>query len=114
MPDDYDCDADYNDDYGEDNGGEHIDRYQYNINDPRTREHQAYKIAQDNHAYARRRLLHGENVDANDKDDTFDEDDEADEDPQIDSLEQQLQNAEEARAWALEYVPFRFQRSALH
>ena len=72
------------------------DSDEYDINDPRTREHQAYKISQDNHASARRRFYFGNDVDA----DGFN--DEARREDNHDSMEQRLENAREARGWAFE------------
>lgn len=71
----------------------------YNINDPRTREHTAYKISQDNAGRAARRYKYGDNVDA---EGTNDSPDEAD---NHDSMETRLANAREARGWAFEYEP---------
>jgi hypothetical protein len=73
-----------------------FERDQYDINDPRTREHEAYKIAQRNGAAAARRFWYGDDVDA---DGTNYDPDEADNE---DSQEQRLENAREARAWAFE------------
>lgn len=73
----------------------------YDINDPRTREHAAYKISQDNAGRARRRYKYGDNIDAKGLDDSTsgeDSDDLVNNDP----MELRLQNAREARGWALE------------
>ena len=72
------------------------DEYDNDINDPRTREHEAYKISQDNQAWARRRFLYGNDVDA----DGFNHD--AREEDNDDSMEERLENAREARGWAFE------------
>ena len=72
------------------------ERHEYDINDPRTRAHEAYKIAQRNGAAAARRFRYGDDVDA---DGTNYDPDEADNE---DSQEKRLENAREARAWALE------------
>ena len=72
------------------------DSDEYEINDPRTREHQAYKISQDNHASARRRYDYGNDVDA----DGFNH--YARREDNHDSMEQRLENAREARGWAFE------------
>ena len=69
------------------------DSDEYDINDPRTREHKAYKISQDNHASARRRFYYGDDVDA----DGFDHDARRE-----DNQERRLENAREARGWAFE------------
>ena len=68
----------------------------YDIHDPRTREHKAYKIAQDNAGRAARRYKYGDDVDA---EGTDSDPDEADND---DPAELRLQNAREARGWAFE------------
>ena len=68
----------------------------YDINDPRTREHEAYKIAQDNGARARRRFRYGDDVDADGE--NYDPHEEDNDDP----MEFRLQNAREARNWELE------------
>lgn len=83
------------------------DNYEYDTNDPRTREHEAYKIAQDNRGRATRRFEYGDDVDArdsaqeeeNDDEDSPSEDDEEDGDERLD---EQLRNAREARGWAVE------------
>lgn len=85
------------------------DNYEYDINDPRTREHEAYKIAQDNRGRATRRFRYGDDVDARDSPQEEDEEEE-DEDPvsedddedSEDRLDEQLRNAREARGWAVE------------
>jgi hypothetical protein len=69
----------------------------YDVNDPRTREHKAYKIAQESGARARRRLIYGDSVDADGENHSPHEED------NHDSLEQRLQNAREARGWKFEY-----------
>ena len=84
MPRDYDSDSD------SDSDG-------YDIDDPRTREHEAYKIAQENGARSRRRYKYGDDVDADGENYSPDEED------NHDSMEVRLQNAREARGWALEY-----------
>ena len=83
------------------------DDYEYDINDPRTREHEAYKIAQDNCGRATRRFRYGDNVDARDspqEEDEEEDEDQASEDDDEDSngrLDEQLRNAREARGWAV-------------
>jgi hypothetical protein len=69
---------------------------QYDIHDPRTREHEAYKIAQDNVGRAVRRFRYGDDVDADGA--NYDPHEEDNNDP----MELRLQNAREARAWAVE------------
>jgi hypothetical protein len=68
----------------------------YDVNDPCTREHEAYKMAQENGARARRRYRYGDDVDADGENYSPSE---ANND---DSMEQRLQNAQEARGWAFE------------
>lgn len=70
----------------------------YDINDPRQREHKAYKISQDNAGRAARRFKYGDDVDANEINCNAHEEDSGDHD----SMELHLQNAREARGWALE------------
>ena len=72
------------------------DRDEYDVNDPRQREHAAYKIAQDNAGRATRRFKYGDDVDEDETNHSPDEEDNED------SLELRLKNAEEARGWALE------------
>jgi hypothetical protein len=72
---------------------------EYDINDPRTREHNAYKIAQDNYGRAVRRYKYGDDVDDDDSRESS-----PDEGENHDSLETKLANAREARAWAIESV----------
>ena len=81
------------------------DDYEYDINDPRTREHQAYKIAQDNRGRATRRFKQGDDFDARDSPQEDDDDESAyddDNDDSNDRLDEQLRNAREARGWAVE------------
>lgn len=84
------------------------DEYEYDVNDPRTREHLAYKIAQDNRGRATRRFKYGDDVDARDSSQEQEEDDDEgspSEDGNDDSderLDEQLRNAREARGWAVE------------
>jgi hypothetical protein len=68
----------------------------YDPLDPRTRQHAAYKISQDNAGRARRRFLYGDDVDADGTDSDPDRADNHDPD------EVRLANAREARGWALE------------
>lgn len=68
----------------------------YDIHNPRTREHEAYKIAQDNAGRATRRFRYGDEVDADGTDYNAREED------NDDSMELRLQNAREARGWAFE------------
>lgn len=74
----------------------HDDDDAYDVNDPRTREHEAYKLSQENGARARRRYKYGNNVDADGENYSPDEDDNSD------TMEERLQNAREARGWAFE------------
>jgi hypothetical protein len=53
------------------------DDYEYDINDSRTREHTAYKIAQDNRERATRRFKYGDDVDEEDDDSPAGDDDSA-------------------------------------
>lgn len=81
------------------------DDHEYDINDPRTREHEAYKIAQENRGRATRRFKYGDDVD--DKEDSPPEDEDLqsedeDDDGSNDMLDEQLMNAREARGWAVE------------
>lgn len=82
------------------------DSDEYDINDPRTREHEAYKIAQDNHASARRRFYKGNDVDA----DGFNH--EARNEDNNDPMEQRLENAREARGWAFDEANRRYEWNA--
>lgn len=79
---------------GEDNYESDSDGY--DIHGPRTREHEAYKIAQDNGGRAARRFKYGNDVDADGDDPSLSEED------YQDSMELRLQNAREARGWAFE------------
>ena len=81
--------SDSDEDYDDDSAG-------YDIHDPRTREHNAYKISQDNAGRATRRYKYGDDVDADGTNTDPDEED------NHDSMELRLQNAREARGWALE------------
>ena len=72
------------------------DSAKYDIHDPRTSEHEAYKIAQDNAGRAGRRYRYGADVDADGTNHN------AREENNDDSMELRLQNAREARGWALE------------
>ena len=81
--------SDAEDDYESDSDG-------YDIHDPRTREHEAYKISQENAGRSTRRFRYGDDVDADGT--NYD----AREEDNRDSLELRLQNAREARGWALE------------
>ena len=80
----------------------------YDIHDPRTREHEAYKIAQDNAGRATRRFRHGDHVDDDKKDNDESEEDNDDSGEDSDDYGEgnndpmRLQNAREARGWALE------------
>ena len=69
----------------------------YDINDPRTREHQAYKIAQDNYGRAARRYKYGDHVDDGD-----DHDESPRESDNPDGEDTRLANAREARYWGFE------------
>lgn len=69
----------------------------YDIHDPRTSEHEAYKIAQNNAGSATRRFRYGDDVDA----DGINYD--ARKEDNDDSMELRLENAREARGWAFEY-----------
>jgi hypothetical protein len=69
---------------------------EYDVNNPRTREHNAYNVARDNYGRAVRRYKYGNKID---------DDDSRDSTPEVDShdsLETKLANALEARAWAVE------------
>ncbi|KAI4946136.1 hypothetical protein J4E91_007579 [Alternaria rosae] len=90
MPWDYDSDSD------SDSDG-------YDVDDPRTREHEAYKIAQENGARARRRYRYGDDVDADGENYSPDEED------NHDSMGVRLQNAREARGWALDEANRRYE-----
>ena len=68
----------------------------YDIHDPRTREHNAYKISQDNAARATRRYKYGDDVD-NDRTNYNPR-----EEDNHDDMDLRLQNAREARGWAFE------------
>lgn len=94
--------SDSEDSYDSGSGG-------YDINDPRQREHKAYKISQDNAGRAARRFKYGDDVDANETNCNAHEEDSGDCDEEDsdtsgdhDSMELRLQNAREARGWALE------------
>ena len=83
------------------------DDYEYDVDDPRTREHLAYKIAQDNRGRANRRFRYGDDVDAREspqeeEDEDEDPPSEDDNDDNDDRLDEQLRNAREARGWAVE------------
>lgn len=70
----------------------------YDINDPRTMKHTAYKISQANAIAARERYKQ-------DYDDDDDEDSDVDLDQQgLERAEERLRNAQEARYHAFEYV----------
>lgn len=72
------------------------DDFEYDLYDPCSREHEDYKISQDNYADARRRYKYGNNVDLGGW--NF----EPWEEENKDSIETRLANAKEARAWAFE------------
>ena len=86
------------------------DEYEYDVNDPRTREHLAQRIAQDNRGRATRRFKYGDNVDSRDSPQEEEEEDDDDEvspseddnDDNDERLDEQLRNAREARGWAVE------------
>jgi hypothetical protein len=84
------------------------DDYGYDINDPRTREHTAYKIAQDNRGRATRRFKYGDDVDegGSPQEDgnlpSGEGDDGSDESIDEEHMDEQLRNAREARGWAVE------------
>lgn len=76
--------SDGNDSYDSDSDG-------YDIHDARTREHEAYKVAQDNAGRATRRFRYGDQVDPDGTKYNAREEDNKD------SMELRLQNAREAR-----------------
>ncbi|KAF6228697.1 hypothetical protein HO173_011716 [Letharia columbiana] len=91
--------SDGEDDYDSESDG-------YDIHDPRTREHEAYKIAQENAGRAARRFKYGDDVDADGNDYHPREEDNGD------SMELRLQNAREARGWAFDEASRRYEWNA--